>query len=98
MDFGCAPATSGKASAVAAAPAWATKRRRAGDGARFIGGLLRGSVELRGRLAADPYLGVDVADAGQLHLVLVTIGAVQAVQPLHGPPVFVLDQAAHRQQ
>ena len=50
------------------------------------------------KLFADPQLGIDAADARQLHLVLVTVGPVQALQPLHRPVVGVEDQPLHGQQ
>ena len=56
------------------------------------------SVELCGQVFADPQLCVDAADTRQLHFVLVSIGSVQALKPLHGPFVHVEHEALHGQQ
>src|SRR6218665_1623467 len=93
--LGCAPATSGKATALATAADCDTKRRRLCLGLSFF------SVELDwpGRhVLAGPHLRVDAAHAGELHFVGVAVGAVQAMQPLHRLLVCVVDQAAHCEQ
>src|SRR5664279_3858036 len=96
--LGCAPPTIGKASAeAAAADCWMKARRF------FKEGLLRfrtddGSVKLCGQLFTDPHFRVDVADTRQLHVVLVAIGSVQALKPLHRALVHVEHEALHGQQ
>jgi hypothetical protein len=70
------------------------KLRRVLHGA-FLLGL---QLNWGGDVFADPHLGVDAADAGELHLVGVAVGPVETVQPLHRLLVLVVDQAAHRQQ
>jgi len=55
-------------------------------------------MKIGGQLFAHPHLGIDAAHARELHLVFITVGSVQAMQPLHRLVVLVVDQAAHRQQ
>src|SRR6218665_3636940 len=77
--LGFAPATSGKATALATAADCDTKRRRLCIGLSFF------SVELDwpGRhVLAGPHLRVDAAHAGELHFVGVAVGAVQAMKTL----------------
>src|SRR5262245_3606605 len=93
--LGCAPPTSGNASADAAAVDWPMNVRRL-----LMDDLLlrEASMELRGKLGADPDLGGDAAYTGQLHLVLIAVGPIQPLQPLHRALVGVVHQPVDGEQ
>ena len=55
-------------------------------------------MKIRRHLFFDPNLGDNAANTGQLHLVLVTIRAVKAQQPLDWFFLNIVNQTAHRQQ